>query len=263
MPEGDTLKKTAMRLTEAIAGATLTGYTARSPKAAAGDLVGHRIEAVEARGKNLLIRFDDGRVLYSHLVMRGSWHIYRPGERWQLARGRAALVLETEGMLAVCFDTERVELLSARAAERYPALASLGPDLLAEDFDVAAALERYREVSDLTIGEAVMIQRLAAGIGNIYKSESLFEAKVSPFEKVGVLGDEGVARVLQAAQALLSASVDRAKVKMARTRGARMMVYGRSGEPCYVCGAEIRMERQGDLGRSTYWCPECQPLAKE
>lgn len=134
MPEGDTIRRTARTLSRALVGRVVTGYHSREPAAAADDLLGRAVVAVEARGKNLLLRFDDGRVLHSHLMMQGAWHIYRPGERWWQPSGRAAVVIETGahsdaaapsspdqgGFVAVCFDTTRVALLDERQLARAP-----------------------------------------------------------------------------------------------------------------------------------------------
>lgn len=268
MPEGDTIRRTASTLNRALAGRVVTAYHSREPAAAADDLLGRTVLGVEARGKNLLLRFDDGRVLHSHLVMRGAWHIYRPGERWWKPSGRAAVVIETaasapaaEGFIAVLFDTTRVALMDERQAARAPELASLGPDILAEVFDEAAALARYLEVPELPIGEAVMLQRLTAGIGNIYKSESLFVARVHPWTTVAELGAEGTLRVLRAARELMQDSLQRGRRRISAFNPSRTWVYGRSGEPCSVCGSTIEISRQGDLGRTTYFCPSCQPPA--
>lgn len=142
MPEGDTLRRTASTLSRALLGRVVTGYHSREPAAAADDLLGRAVVAVEARGKNLLLRFDDGRVLHSHLMMRGAWHIYRPGERWWKPSGRAAVVIETGGLaegsasasardqpgfVAVCFDTTRVALMDERLLARAPSWPPWGP----------------------------------------------------------------------------------------------------------------------------------------
>lgn len=273
MPEGDTIRRTARTLSRALVGRVVTGYHSREPAAAADDLLGRAVVAVEARGKNLLLRFDDGRVLHSHLMMQGAWHIYRPGERWWQPSGRAAVVIETGahsdaaapsspdqgGFVAVCFDTTRVALLDERQLARAPELASLGPDILAEVFDAPGALERFREAGALPIGEAVMLQHLTAGIGNIYKSESLFVARVNPWTTVAELGDEGTLRVLLAARALMQDSLQRGRRRISSFNPSRTWVYGRSGEACSVCGTTIELSRQGDLGRTTYFCPSCQP----
>ena len=223
-----------------------------------GRLVGTTVEAVEPRGKHLIMRFSNGLALHSHMQMAGSWHIYRPGERWRRPGYQARVVLRTDAYEAVCFGAPTVELLSAAEEREHGPLATLGPDLLAADFDPALARERLRALADVEIGPALLDQRALAGIGNVYKSEVLFLCKVSPFPRVGELADEDLDRLIGEARRLLLANREtRVRVTTGvERRGAELWVYGRQGRPCRRCGAEIRMERQA--GRSTYWCPACQ-----
>jgi endonuclease-8 len=265
MPEGDTLARTADGLRPHLVGRTVIAARARAG-AQVGRLVGARVEAVEALGKNLLIRFSNGLELRTHLRMHGTWHRYRPGERWRRPAGRAVLVVEVEGAVAVCFDAPVVELFEARAEGIHPALARLGPDLLAADFDEPEAIRRFRhpEQAAGTIGEALLDQRLVAGIGNIYRSEVLFVAGVSPFMAVAALDDATLERIVLTARRLLRASAGRERDSTAgagRTRaGARARVYGRAGRPCRRCGTLVRSSRLGrELPRPVYWCPACQP----
>ena len=262
MPEGDTIWRAAHTLHRALAGRSV--IAARSPVAgvAAAGLAGRTIEAVESRGKNLLIRLDDGRVVYTHMRMSGSWHIYRPGERWQRPERQARLVLETERYVAVCFNAPVVEVLTAASLRRHPALSTLGPDLLSAGFDVSAARLRLRALGALPIGEALLRQTALAGIGNVYKSETLFLCGVNPFAPVSALSDAELDRVIEKARALMSANLPARNGpgrRLERSEGA--WVYRRRGRPCRRCGAPIRMRRQGPDARSTYWCPTCQPVA--
>lgn len=269
MPEGDTLFRTAAGLRPYLVGrevlAARTGGPGPVPQV--HRVVGRRIDAVESLGKNLLIRFDGGLELRTHLRMHGSWHRYRPGERWRRPAGRARLVLEVEGSVAVCFDAPVVELLETRAEHLHPALARLGPDLLAPDPDTAEALRRLRapERSDLEIAVALLDQRAMAGIGNVYKNELCWIERVSPFARVGDLDDATLERLIATAVGLLRANVDtRRGPERVTTRGDRgapgpLYVYGRAGRPCRRCRTPIAVVRQGtDLPRSTYWCPSCQ-----
>ncbi len=146
MPEGDTLYRTAAGLRPYLVGRDVIAARARGPGAVPQihRVVGRRVDAVEAHGKNLLIRFDGGLELRTHLRMNGSWHRYRPGERWRRPPGRARLVLEVDGAVAVCFDAPVVELFEARTEPLHPSLSRLGPDLLSPDFDAAEALRRLR-----------------------------------------------------------------------------------------------------------------------
>lgn len=259
MPEGDTILRAARALGASLQGKRVTSFESPLPRLAGADLAGRRVEAVEARGKNLLVRFDDGSALRTHMRMTGSWHLYGPNERWKKPARLARAVLSTEDAVAVCFNAPVVELLSARQLARHESLRHLGPDVLAEGFDVSEAVRRIAS-SDRPIGEALVLQSALAGVGNIYKSESLFLCGLDPFAPVAALDRKDVTRVVAKARDLMSDNLDGAPRKTRRTLdGASYWVYGRSGKPCFRCGTRIRMRRQGDTGRSTYWCPGCQP----
>ncbi|HVL52798.1 MAG TPA: DNA-formamidopyrimidine glycosylase family protein, partial [Vitreimonas sp.] len=246
----------------------VTAARAAVPGPAVERIVGSRITAVDASGKNLLIRFDNGLELRTHLRMTGSWHRYRPGERWRRPPARARLVLETADAVAVCFDCPTVELFEQRAEHLHPALGRLGPDVVSADFDAAHAHRRLREPSraDMTIAEALLDQRALAGVGNVYKSEILWIERVSPFRAVRDLEDEALDRLVATARRLLVANADRrrgaARVTTDGDRaagGANLWVYGRRGRPCRRCGSPLRSAIQGaELPRTTYWCPACQ-----
>jgi endonuclease-8 len=258
MPEGDTLHKIAAALTRALVGKPLLRVASPLPQIAGAGLSGRRVEAVEARGKNLLIRFDDGRTLYTHLRMHGSWHIKPRGVP---VRGpRARVVLETADLAAVCFNAPVVELLAPRAEQAHRVLAALGPDILAAEFDPDAAAERLLIAGDLPIGEAVMDQRVVAGIGNVYKSELLFIHRIDPFARTAALAPEARRALMRDAQKWMRRNVEDRGFRTTRVAltGPRQWVYRRSGEPCLVCGATIAMARQGLGARSTYYCPQCQ-----
>jgi endonuclease VIII len=259
MPEGDTIHRAARVLERAIGGKTVAAF--RSPLPALARVAPPaRVARVEARGKYLLVHFDDGRALVTHMRMTGAWHIYRPGERWQKPESRARVVIETEGFVAVCFSAPVVDLLSPRALARDPRFSNLGPDVLETGFDPAAALARLRRRNEKPIGEALLLQSALAGIGNIYKSEALYLCRVHPSRKVGDLSDPDLEALIQKARELLAANVGPAPRSTGRTlTGFRYWVYGRSGRPCLTCATPIRMLRQGDAGRSTFWCPACQP----
>jgi endonuclease-8 len=270
MPEGDTLFRTAAGLRPYLVGREVTAARAQGPGPVPQlhRVIGQRIDAVEAHGKNLLIRLGNGLELRTHLRMNGSWHRYRPGERWRRPPGRARLVLEVPGSVAVCFDAPVVELFEQRAAHLHPSLSQLGPDLLAPDFDASEVLRRLRlpERAALEIGPALLDQRAMAGVGNVYKNEILWIERVSPFTPVAGLDDASLERLVATAQRLLTenvASTRRGPERVTTTgdRGAAgpLYVYGRQGRPCRRCGTPIRVVRQGtDLPRSTYWCPTCQ-----
>jgi endonuclease-8 len=234
-------------------------------------IVGREICAVDSLGKNLLIRFDNGLEIRTHLRMNGTWHRYRPGERWRRPPARARLVIEVPGAVAVCFDAPIVELLEQRTEALHPALGALGPDLLSPGFDTDEAVRRLRDPAraDTSIAEALVDQRALAGIGNVYKSETLWLERISPFASVSELDDATLTRLVETAHRLLPANVSAARgperVTTAGDRGAPgpLYVYRRTGRPCRRCATPIASLRQGsDLPRTTYWCPSCQGPAR-
>jgi endonuclease-8 len=260
MPEGDTILRAARALGRSLQGKRITSFTSPLSRLVGADLSGRIVEVVEARGKNLLVRFDDGRALLTHMRMTGSWHLYGLNERWKKPARLARAVLTTENAVAVCFNAPVVELLSARQLARHETLRRLGPDVLAESFDAAEAVRRIAASGERPIGEALILQAALAGVGNIYKSETLFLCGVDPFSPASSLPRKDLARIVAKARELMSANLDGTPRKTRQTLGgASYWVYGRSGKTCFRCGARIRMRRQGTAARSTYWCPGCQP----
>lgn len=271
MPEGDTLARIAIALRPYLAGRVVTAARARLPGPQVSRIVGQKIDAVDAAGKNLLIKFDGGLELRTHLGLHGSWHRYRPGETWRRPPSRAALVLEVPGAIAVCFDAPVVELFERRAEVVHPTISMLGPDLVAPEFDQVEAVRRLRDPAraQTAIGEAVLDQRALAGIGNVFKSEVLFMERVDPFANVGTLDEPTVERIVATARELLK---DNARPEAAagrtttvdlktgkRLAPSRLWVYDRAGRPCHRCGTLIQAAPQGtELPRTTYWCPSCQ-----
>ncbi len=271
MPEGDTLHRTAAGLRPYLLGRTVISARAQGPGPVpqVGRVVDRRIDSIEAQGKNLLIRFDGGLEIRTHLRMNGSWHRYRPDERWRRSPSRARLVLEVAGSVAVCFDAPVVELFETRTEALHPSLSRLGPDVLADHFDAAEARRRLREPSRsaMEIGVALLDQTALAGIGNVYKTEILWIERVSPFLPVGDLDDATLDRLLTTARRLMLANVDRARgPERITTSGDRnapdaLYAYRRTGRPCRRCGTPIAARSQGmDLPRRTYWCPACQSM---
>ena len=257
MPEGDTLFRTAAGLRPYLVGRTVTAARTAGPGPVpqVARIVGQEITAVESLGKNLLIRFDNGLEIRTHLRMNGSWHRYRPGERWRRPPGRARLVIEVPGAVAVCFDAPVVELLEQRTEVLHPSLGRLGPDMLSPDFDADEAIRRLRDPSRaaMSIAEALLDQRALAGIGNIWKNETLWTERVSPFIAVGAVDGATLTRLVGTARRLLLAS--------AGGHSGSRSVYGRSGRPCRRCGTVIASARQGTgIPRTTYWCPTCQSM---
>jgi len=245
MPEGDTIFRAATALRKALAGARVTEF--RSEKLGRGP-VGERIESVEARGKNLLIRFEKGRSLRTHMMLHGSWHIYREGERWQRPRFQARVELHADnGFVAVCFAAPVVEWLRAPGLD-------LGPDATGDAFDAGEALRRLQWLPDAAVEQALLTQPAIAGVGNVIKCEALFISRLDPFAKVGSVPPEALARLVEESHRLLVRNRG-AGPRRSRTAGPRFWVYGRAGKPCLACGEEIRIRR---TGRITYFCPSCQ-----
>ena len=234
-------------------------------------IAGRTVESARASGKHLLLGFSGGLVLRSHMRMNGSWHLYRPGERWRRPRAAMRVLVETDAWLAVGFDLPVAEWLDERGVARQEDLAAMGPDLLADEFEAGEAARRVRERGAEEIADVLLNQRVLAGIGNVFKSEILFVARVSPFRTAGSLSDDELARVLELSRKLLRANVGPGKgdgivtyTGGRRTTGLsnpaqRLWVYRRSGSPCRRCGTPIRFARQGPHARVTYWCPRCQP----
>lgn len=257
MPEGDTIFRTAAVLQRALAGKVVTRFETVLAKLAAIDdqeaIAGRTIERVSAVGKHLIIHFSGDLNLRTHMRMNGSWHIYRPGERWQAPRRDMRVVIATDDFVAVGFSIPVAEFLSARSLERHDDLRRLGPDFLGAVFDAAEAKRRMREHPSEEIGNVMLNQQVAAGAGNIYKSEGLFVAGVHPFLRVSQLDDEALNRILDATRTLL-------KQAAASTTRVRRWVYERAGDPCRKCGTPIEVRKQGPDVRGTYWCPKCQAM---
>ena len=276
MPEGDTIFRSARALDRALAGRTVTRFETVVATLARGDdqhhLTGRTVERVEARGKWLLIHFSGDLILLTHMLMNGSWHIYRPGEPWRRARRHMRLVIETAEWHAVGFTVPIAEFHTAASLARRGGAVTIGPDLLDEDFNeqqaTAAILERPSE----EIAVVLLNQHVLAGIGNVFKSEICFACGIHPFRRVSSLSRREVEKLVEVAQRYLkmnvtedSAETSTENANARRTTGsldrsARLWVYGRLGEACRRCGASILMRRQGSEARTTFWCPECQPL---
>jgi endonuclease VIII len=250
--EGDTVLRAARRIEQAIGGAEITVATPNPRGRAAGlaRLDGRRLEAVESRGKNLLLKFGD-LVLHSHLGMSGSWHVYRRGAAWRKPARSAWVALRGGEREAVQFGGPTLRVLGGAAVRRDPQLAGLGPDILAADFDADAAVRSLRTAPDRGIGEALLDQRRVAGIGNIFKSEACFAARLDPWRQIEGLEEAELERVLLAARDLMQGAV-------ANGRQEERAIYRRAGRPCPVCGTPIASRGQGDANRTTYWCPGCQ-----
>jgi endonuclease VIII len=260
VPEGDTIHRAAGALRAALLDVVVTDFVApRAVGTAARPEPGERIVAVEARGKHLLIRFDGGTTLHTHMRMTGSWRIRRPEERRPGGRTTVA-VIRTERATAECVAAPVVELLDDPALRRHPVLSTLGPDLCVDGVDLDEAMRRLERLDPGTeVGVALLEQRVAAGIGNVYKSETAFACGVDPFAPLADLDRDARLRLWRTASELLRRNLGPAP---RRTTPHGVAVYDRAGRPCRVCGTAIAVRRQGEAARSTWWCPGCQPRAR-
>ena len=264
MPEGDTIFRTAVSLRRWLVGRTVTAARADVAGVAADGLVGRTIDAVDAQGKHLLVRFSGGLVLHTHMRMSGSWHVYPAGETWRKPARQARVVLEAGDRVAVCFNAPVVELLTARQAAAHAALSRLGPDVLVPDrLDPATirARARARAAASPTAGELLLDQQVVAGIGNIYRCESLYLCGVWPWAPSATLPDEVIDRLVATASRLMAANTSPGERRGRSFDGppARTWVYRRGARPCRRCGTPVRRGVLGRQARSVYWCPACQP----
>lgn len=240
MPEGDSLRRTAERLS-VLEGEVLAAESPHPRAAALGiaaRIDGKRLEHVEAIGKNVLLTFEGGVVVRSHLRMTGRWQVRAAGAA---RTGRPWLVLRGTSHEAVLWNGPVLEF-GRGAVDR------LGPDVLAQppDLDTMVARARRLAAPGCELGDLLLDQRVAAGIGNMWRAEALFEARVSPWQHVGELGDAELRRIFEVAAAMM------------RAGRKERLVYRRSGLPCRRCGTQIAARRQGDDARTAYWCPSCQ-----
>ena len=259
MPEGDSIYKVAQHLRAGLEGrrielAELHGRPVPSLR--------RQVVSVEPLGKHLLIGLEGGETIRVHLGMHGSWHRYRSGEAWRRPRRQASLRLDAFGRTFVCFNAMMVDFLDARQVRLLRR--QLHFDLLDDEqpFDAAAVVDRARRLHrpEQPILDVLLDQRTAAGIGNVYKSEVLFEQRIHPLLALGSLSDEQVSALFSRAREQLRANVAGVgRRTTGRSRGPRHFVYGRGGQPCLDCASEIRSARLGRGRRSTYWCPKCQP----
>ncbi len=273
MPEGDTIYRIADVMRRTMRHDEIVAARGRPGGVQLERVVGSHVERVSPRGKHLLVDFSNGLTLHTHLQMHGTWHRYRPGERWRGDAVDAVAVIETASAVVVCFDAPTVELLKTQALPLHPRLAQLGPDLLdpAADLDEASARIRSHPSAMSSIAEALLDQRLLAGIGNVFRSEVLFIVGVDPYLPVGELADATLEELLRTARGLLAANLGGGeRVTMPDALGAPpgttslprrdggLWVYGRVGRPCRRCGSVIRARPIGSPPRRLFWCPRCQ-----
>jgi|SRR5450432_107545 len=278
MPEGDTIFRAARTLNKALAGQVVTGFETVLPKLSRVDqdepIPGRIVESVEAKGKWMSMRFSGGLTLLTHMLMSGSWHIYRPEEKWQRPSRDMRIVIKTEKIWAVAFNVPVAEFHTNDTLRRRQGFRSLGQDVLDPDFDPAKSIAALRARSDLLVGEALLSQSIMAGLGNVFKSEVCFACGVNPFRRVHTLTDEELLCLVNTARKFLLANVTDSSgdqittyTGMRSTTGRaneqeRLWVYGRRGEPCRNCATPIESRKQGEDARTTFWCPACQAIER-
>lgn len=260
MPEGDTIFKLADYLGTALRGREIvSGFISTTETV---NLAGSFIVKVFAQGKHLFIELDDNRLVRCHLGMRGSWHVYAPGEAWQKPRRQCSIVVDTGERVFICFNAAEVEFMRSQGVRRRTLDSMLGPDLLAEPVDYDEILDRTTYLVDggAPILDVLLNQRVACGIGNVYKSEILFLDGCHPETPVKGLSNERIAGLFRLASELLGGNTRGGPrvTRRANDEAGRLWVYGRRGKPCLHCDSLIRSARLGKDLRPTYWCPICQ-----
>jgi endonuclease VIII len=257
MPEGDAIHSAARRVGAALVGKPIVSIETPQLRHAMDRwperLGGRAVRAVDARGKHLFIRFEGDLTLHSHLRMTGQWGVYRRGQRWRRSPRRAWLVIRTPEHEVVEFDGPVLELMTDSRTRFDRRLVSLGPDLLAPDFDEGLLLRRLREDDQSRgVGDALLDQRNVAGIGNLWKAEGCFLAGIDPWRPLRDLSDDEALAIVRVLRPLMRASAE------GRHTERQRWVYNRAGLPCRRCTTSIRARRQGDDNRTTFWCPTCQ-----
>ncbi len=279
MPEGDTIYRAARAIQKAIGSKVVTGFEANvATLASVADdkgIVGRTVEKVEARGKWCVIYFSDDLILLTHMLMSGSWHIYRTGEKWWMGRNRMRCAITCGDYQAVAFNVPVAEFHTARSLERNSQVPKLGVDILSDEYSVEAGVralqERATSHPEDEVAVALLNQRVLAGLGNVYKSEVAFAAGVNPFRHMRTITDREMEVMADVSQRYMKANVldgsgdgivtysGNRRTTHSMDRSDRLWVYGRQGQECRRCGASVMMRKQGEQARSTYWCPSCQP----
>ncbi len=277
MPEGDTIFRTARALGRALVDRPITAFRSTYPLLTRfhdnTPLTGQTVDRVEARGKWLLIHFSGGATLATHMLMSGSWHIYKPGERWQQPTANLRILIETSDYVAVGFRVPVAEMHTPATLARHPRIPHTQADVLSPDFDAAAAMQRLLARKSESVADALLDQRVLAGVGNVFKSEVCFVTGIHPYCPVSALTAEQAQALIANAQKLLRANVledsgdaivtyggRKRRTTHASDPGANLWVYARRGEPCRRCGSVVRRRLQGKDARVTFWCPQCQPM---
>lgn len=279
MPEGDTIFRAARTLHKALAGKPITGFQSVFPRLMRVDedapIAGRTIEQIIALGKWMEMHLSGDLVLVTHMLMNGSWHIYRPREPWKRSASDMRVLIATADFVAVAFNIQVAEFHTAASLVKESPSQQITADLLAADFHEEQAIARLRAAAaDTQVGEALLKQTIVAGIGNVYKSEVCFACHVHPFATMGSLNDAEVRCLVQTARKFMRANVQETSGEaivtytgFRRTTGRanpgdRLWVYGRRGQPCRRCGTRIEARKQGVDARITFWCPKCQVLKR-
>jgi endonuclease-8 len=277
MPEGDTIFRTARALGRALLAKPVTGFRSTYPMLTRFNddtpLIGQTVDSVDSRGKWLLIQFSGGGTLATHMLMSGSWHIYRHGERWQRPRDHMRILLENSDYVAVGFSVPVAKMMRAQELARAQRIPPAAIDVLSADFDANEVARRVRAHGGEEIGDVLLDQEVIAGVGNVFKSEICFVTATNPFCKVADLDSERIAFLVATSRRLVKANVLEDSGDLIVTYGGRqrrtthesdpsasLWVYGRNGEQCRKCGERIRRRVQGPDARVTFWCQQCQPM---
>lgn len=266
MPEGDTIARAAATLHAALAGQPVTRAESALAEVAtafaARGVVGRTVQRVTSHGKHLAITFAGDLVLRTHMRMHGAWHIYRPDERWRRAAHRMRIRLDTPPWIALAFDVYDAEVVPGQPGQ-VPAIARLGPDLLAPEVDVAAVAARIRGEGARPLGDVLLDQGVAAGIGNVFRSEVLFLEGLHPRTPADALtGAQADALVRRTVRLLRLNARSGAGRRITTGRLApdeNLWVYQRTGRPCRRCATPIRSWADMPVARRVYWCERCQP----
>jgi endonuclease VIII len=259
MPEGDTIHRSAAAMRSALAGRSMLRFDAPrllGPVPQAGRI----IETVESHGKHLLVEWDDGLILDTHMRMTGSWHLYRTSDTWRRSYAQMRVAIQVEDWIAVCFNAPNVETYRRADRRRHPGMGRLGPDLCQPDTDLGAVVNLILTYPDpqARIAEVLLDQRVMCGVGNVYRCEVLWATELSPFARVGTLTESDAVRVVNTAATMLRANLTTAqRVTVPGVKGG-LAVYGRNVQRCHRCGGTIESRRMGQYNRILYWCPGCQ-----
>jgi len=276
MPEGDSIFRAARSLHRVLSGHTVTRFATAYAHLDRVDvdtpIVGRTIEKCESVGKHLLIWFSGDLILRTHMRMNGSWHLYRPGERWWRGEQMMRVRIDTADWVAIAFNVPVAEFVTPKDLAKRDPIAQLGPDLLGDTFDRDEAIRRIVASGHRAIAQTLLDQRIVAGIGNVYKSEVLFLSGVHPETPSSAVPLPVVERMMDIARGVLKDNVVEGSSPRIQTyRNLRQLnpasehdeslwVYGRRNKPCRRCGTPIEMKKMGIEARSTYCCPRCQPL---